>query len=45
MKPHLRSLFPYIETSKEIWEALQQKYKGVDKIKKIYLQSLRGEFE
>ena len=33
------------ETSKEIWEALQQKYKGADRIKKIHLQSLRGEFE
>ena len=33
------------ETSKEIWEALQQKYKGADRIKKIRLQSLRGEFE
>jgi hypothetical protein len=30
---------------KEIWEVLQQKYKGADKIKKIRLQSLRGEFE
>ena len=33
------------EKSKDIWEALQQKYKGADKIKKIHLQSLRGEFE
>jgi len=33
------------ETSKDIWEALQQKYKGADRIKKIRLQSLRGEFE
>jgi hypothetical protein len=33
------------ETSKEIWEALQQKYKGADRIKKIRLQSLRGEIE
>jgi hypothetical protein len=33
------------ETSHDIWEALQQKYKGTDRIKKIRLQSLRGEFE
>lgn len=33
------------EKSKDIWEALQQKYKGADRIKKIRLQSLRGEFE
>jgi len=33
------------ETSKEIWEALQQKYKGASRIKKILLQSLRGESE
>ena len=33
------------ETSHDIWEALQQKYKGADRIKKIRLQSLRGEFE
>jgi hypothetical protein len=33
------------ETSKEIWEALQQKYKGAGRIKKILLQSLRGESE
>jgi RNase H-fold protein (predicted Holliday junction resolvase) len=33
------------ETSKEIWKALQQKYKGANRIKKIRLQSLRGEFE
>jgi len=33
------------KTSKEIWEALQQKYIGADRIKKIRLQSLRGEFE
>ena len=28
------------ETSHDIWEALQQKYKGADRIKKIRLQSL-----
>jgi uncharacterized membrane protein YgcG len=33
------------KTSHDIWEALQQKYKGADRIKKICLQSLRGEFE
>jgi len=30
----------FAEMSKEIWEALQQKYKGADGIKKIHLQSL-----
>jgi len=38
-------IIAFAETSKEIWEALQQKYKGADRIKKICLQSLRGEFE
>jgi len=30
-------IIAFIETSKEIWEALQQEYKGADKIKKIHL--------
>ena len=34
-----------LQKHQEIWEALQQKNKGADRIKKIRLQSLRGEFE
>jgi hypothetical protein len=30
-------IIAFIETSKEIWEALQQEYKGADRIKKICL--------
>jgi len=30
-------IIAFIETSKEIWEALQQEYKGNDRIKKIRL--------
>jgi len=33
-------IIAFAETSKEIWEALQQKYKGANRIKKIRLQSL-----
>ena len=43
MKTRSRSLLPL--KHQKTWEALQQKYKGVDRIKKIRLQSLRGEFE
>ena len=32
-------------TAKEAWETLENLYKGRDKVKKVYLQSLRGEFE
>nr|GEV46704.1 retrovirus-related Pol polyprotein from transposon TNT 1-94 [Tanacetum cinerariifolium] len=32
-------------TSKEAWEILQNTFKGIDKVKKVRLQSLRGEFE
>ncbi|KAF5453954.1 hypothetical protein F2P56_023659, partial [Juglans regia] len=32
-------------TSKHTWEILQNSYQGVDKVKKVRLQMLRGEFE
>ncbi|GJY95415.1 retrovirus-related pol polyprotein from transposon TNT 1-94 [Tanacetum coccineum] len=32
-------------TSKEAWEILQNASKGIDKVKRVRLQSLRGEFE
>nr|GFA99982.1 hypothetical protein [Tanacetum cinerariifolium] len=32
-------------TSKEAWEILQNTFKGIDKVKKVPLESLRGEFE
>ncbi|XP_073111813.1 uncharacterized protein [Elaeis guineensis] len=32
-------------TSKEAWEILQNAYKRIEKVKKIRLQTLRGEFE
>ncbi|XP_008789836.1 uncharacterized protein LOC103707210 [Phoenix dactylifera] len=32
-------------TSRQAWEFLQKAYKGIDKVKKIRLQSLRSDFE
>ncbi|XP_073112278.1 uncharacterized protein [Elaeis guineensis] len=32
-------------TSKKAWEILQNSYKGVEKVKKVRFQTLRGEFE
>ena len=32
-------------TSNKAWELLQKSYKGVDKVKKVCLQTLIGEFE
>ncbi|GKA43414.1 hypothetical protein Tco_0736138 [Tanacetum coccineum] len=32
-------------TSKEAWEILQNTFKGIDKVKNVRLQTLRGEFE
>ena len=32
-------------TSKEVWEILQNSFEGVDKVKKIKLQTLRANFE
>ena len=32
-------------TSKEVWEILQNTHKGVDKVHKVCLQTLRREFE
>ena len=32
-------------SSKEAWEKLETSYKGVEQVKKVRLQTLRGEFE
>ncbi|KAL5542030.1 hypothetical protein UlMin_009740 [Ulmus minor] len=32
-------------SAKQVWEKLQTSYKGVEKVKKVRLQTLRGEFE
>nr|KYP40819.1 Retrovirus-related Pol polyprotein from transposon TNT 1-94 [Cajanus cajan] len=34
-----------VDTSKDIWDSLKQKYQGSTKVKRAQLQSLRGEFE
>ncbi|GJZ25653.1 retrovirus-related pol polyprotein from transposon TNT 1-94, partial [Tanacetum coccineum] len=34
-----------VTTSKEAWEILQNAFKGIDKMKRVRLQFLRGEFE
>ena len=31
-------------TSKEVWEILKNTHKVVEKVQKVYLQTLRGEF-
>ncbi|XP_059629298.1 uncharacterized protein LOC132271820 [Cornus florida] len=33
------------ENAKQLWEILQNSFQGVDKVKKVRLQTLRGEFE
>jgi gag-polypeptide of LTR copia-type len=33
------------KTSKEAWKTLEKTYKGVDRMKQVRLQTLRGEFE
>ncbi|KAK2979847.1 hypothetical protein RJ640_000734 [Escallonia rubra] len=32
-------------TAKKAWDRLENTFKGIDKVKKVRLQSLRGEFE
>lgn len=34
-----------VETAKDIWDSLKQKYHGSTKVKRAQLQTLRGEFE
>lgn len=35
----------FATTAKEAWETLQNSHKGIEKVKKVRLQTLRGEFE
>jgi len=32
-------------TSKQVWEILLNSYQEIDNVKKVHLQTLRGEFE
>ncbi|XP_059638623.1 uncharacterized protein LOC132280882 [Cornus florida] len=34
-----------VENAKQLWEILQNSFQGVDKVKKVRLQTLKGEFE
>ncbi|XP_042460213.1 uncharacterized protein LOC122043678 [Zingiber officinale] len=34
-----------VTTSKQAWKTLQASFKGFDRVKKVHLQTLRGEFE
>ena len=34
-----------VTKAKEAWTILENNFKGLDKVKKVYLQTLRGEFE
>ncbi|XP_027902506.1 uncharacterized protein LOC114162741 [Vigna unguiculata] len=42
---HMFEKVVYATTSKEAWEILEKSLQGVDKVKKIRLQSLRSDFE